>query len=271
MKAVEVINVSYAYCDGTRALKNLSLSLPKNRRIALLGANGSGKTTLLQHFNGLLLPQEGSVNVMGYNVQKKQVKKIRQLVGMLFDNPEDQLFSTTVAEDVAFGPRNLGLDEQEVALRVNKALEEVCITDLADKPPYNLSLGQKKRVAIAGVLAMDAELLIFDEPFSGLDPKFSRQLMVLLEKLYHNGRTIIITTHDVDMAYAWADCVVILYDGRVLAEGDSDLLRDETLMAEASLDLPVLAAAFNGTDMVPHTPEEANRLLRFPKKSSKVV
>ncbi|MBS4021034.1 MAG: ATP-binding cassette domain-containing protein [Dethiobacter sp.] len=271
MKAVEVDNLSYSYSDGTKALSNLSLSIPRHKRIAFLGANGSGKTTFLQHLNGLLLPQVGSVKVMGYQVQKNQLKKIRQLVGMLFDNPEDQLFSTTVAEDVAFGPRNLGLDEKEVETRVKQALEMVNITDLAGKPPYNISLGQKKRAAIAGILAMDAQLLVFDEPFSGLDPGFANQLMSLLEKLFHDGRTIIIATHDVDMAYAWADQVIILRKGEVLAEGSSDLLQDAALMKEACLYLPILVTAFQGTKMYPRTPEEANQLLWYASRGSKII
>ncbi|EEG78790.1 cobalt ABC transporter, ATPase subunit [Dethiobacter alkaliphilus AHT 1] len=272
MKAVEIRNLNYSYSDGTKALNNLSLSIPRYRRVALLGANGSGKTTLLQHLNGLLLPQDGSVTVMGYYpVDKKHVLKIRQLAGMLFDTPEDQLFSTTVAEDVAFGPRNLELDEQTVNSRVRRAMELAGITDLADKPPYNLSLGQKKRVAIAGVLAMEPELLIFDEPFSGLDPRFAAQLMDLLEKLFHQKCTIIITTHDVDMAYAWADHVIILSKGQVLAEGTAELLQDKDLMTEASLNVPMLATAFSGTDMAPRTPAEANQLLRFAQRKTKVL
>lgn len=271
MKAVEVNNLCYAYGDGTEALKNLSLSIAKHKRVALLGANGSGKTTLLHHLNGLIMPQQGSVKIMDYHVNKKELKKIRQLVGMLFDNPDDQLFSTTVAEDVAFGPRNLELEEKTVQQRVQQALEMVDIIDLINKPPYNLSLGQKKRVAIAGVLAMEPELLIFDEPFSGLDPKSANQLMYLLEKLYEEGRTIIITTHDVDMAYAWADQVIILAKGRVLADGSYELLQEKDLMLEASLNTPMLVTAFNGTGMFPRTPQEANQLFMYQYRKSKIV
>lgn len=261
MKAFETCNLSYAYADGTIALDDLSISVPKCSRIALLGANGSGKTTFLQHLNGLLLPQRGSVKVMGYPVEKNNLKKIRQLVGMLFDSPEDQLFSTTVADDVAFGPRNLGLDEKQVQARVSEALQMVDLAEQADKPPYNLSLGQKKRAAIAGVLAMDSELLVFDEPFSGLDPAFARQLMDLLEMLFAKGRTIIIATHDVDMAYSWADQVIIFKNGQVLAEGPGNLLQEEDLMKDACLNLPLLVTAFHGTGMFPCTPQEANQLL----------
>lgn len=270
MKAIEVRNLSYWYCDGTKALNKLSLAVTKQRRVALLGANGSGKTTLLHHLNGLLLPQEGTVTIMGREIHKNNLTQIRQLVGLLFDNPEDQLFSTTVTEDVAFGPRNLELDEATVAARVTEALQLAGITELADKSPYNLSLGQKKRVAIAGVLAMQPEILIFDEPFSGLDPRFARQLLFLLEKLHQQGKTILITTHDVDMAYAWAEQVTILANGQVLAAGEPELLRDKDLMAAACLDVPMLATAFYGTGLAPRTATEANQLL-LPERKANIL
>lgn len=271
INAVEISSLKYSYADGTEALKNIDLTLASQKRIAFLGANGSGKTTLLHHLNGLILSQTGSVEVMGYEVSKENLKSIRQLVGMVFDNPDNQLFSTTVAEDIAFGPRNLDLDEDIVQERVEKAMEIVEIADLSERPPYNLSLGQKKRVAIAGVLAMNPELLIFDEPFSGLDPRSANQLYTLLEKLYSEGRTIILTTHDVDMAYAWADQAVILSKGNILAQGATDLLRDKELMSRASLDVPMLAKAFEGTGMYPKTAEEANNLLLYPNNQVKVA
>lgn len=266
MKAVDIRGLSYSYDDGTKALINLSLNVTRGKRVVLLGANGSGKTTLLHHLNGLLLPQDGYISVMGLQVNKKNLRKIRQLTGMLFDNPDNQLFSTSVFEDVAFGPRNLELDEITVQKRVKEALELVKITDLADKPPYNLSLGQKKRAAIAGVLAMQPDLLVFDEPFSGLDPMAGLHLMVLLKALHNQGKTIIITTHDVDMAYSWADQIIILAEGQVLAEGPVSLLRDKDLMAKACLVVPVLATIFRGTGLYPRTPEEANKLLLTPSE-----
>ncbi|HHW07544.1 MAG TPA: ATP-binding cassette domain-containing protein [Clostridia bacterium] len=262
MLAVAVHNLSYVYSDGTKALDNLSLSVEKGQRVALLGPNGSGKTTLLQHLNGLILPQTGSVEILGYPVCKQNLPLIRKLVGMLFDHPDDQLFCTTVAEDVAFGPRNLGWDEETVQEKVREALRWVDMEEYGERPPFNLSLGQKKRVALAGTLAMESEIFVFDEPFSGLDAPAAAQMMQLLESLHREGRTIILVTHDIDMAYAWADQVVIMYRGQVLAHGPYRLLENEELLAAAHLSPPTLVTLFAGTGFAPRTPEEARRVLQ---------
>jgi len=216
MSAIKVQGLSYTYPDGTDAIKDLNLHIEKNTRVAILGANGSGKTTLLYHFNGLILPQKGQVEIFGDEVSKENIKTIRQKVGLLFDNPDNQLFSTTVFNDVAFGPRNLDLDEKIVIEKVQKAMDMVSINDLKDKAPYNLSLGQKKRVAIAGILAMGTSLLLLDEPFSGLDPRSHKHFLNILDDLFAKGATQVISTHDVDMAYSWADEVFILDEGKIL-------------------------------------------------------
>lgn len=261
LNAVEIANLSYCYPDGTKAIKNLDLKIKHQQRVAILGANGSGKTTLLYHLNGLLMPQDGTVKVMGSYVTKKDILSIRKQVGLLFDNPDNQLFSTTVLNDIAFGPRNLKLEDAEVSRRVKKAMAVVNIEDLCDKAPHNLSLGQKKRVAIAGILAMEPKLLLFDEPFSGLDPNSLRQVISILEGLHTQGCTLIISTHDVDIAYTWADEVIILNEGQLIAQGSADLLRDDKLTKQASLGIPILAGVFNGTGMYPHTVKEANSML----------
>jgi len=217
VNAIEVQRLSYTYPDGTKAIRDLNLRIERNKRVAILGANGSGKTTLLYHLNGLILPQEGQVRVFGEEVSKKNLKAIRQKVGVLFDNPDNQLFSSSVFNDIAFGPRNLGLDEEIVLERVQKVMELVNINDLKDKAPYNLSLGQKKRVAIAGILAMEPFLILLDEPFSGLDPRSHKHFFNILNDLFVKGTTQVISTHDVDMAYSWADEVVILDEGKILA------------------------------------------------------
>ena len=215
MNAIEVQGLSYTYPDGTKAIRDLNLHIEKNKRVAVLGANGSGKTTLFYHFNGLILPQEGQVKIFGEEVSKENVKTIRQKAGLLFDNPDNQLFSTTVFNDIAFGPRNLGLDEKVVLERVQKAMDLVSINDLKHKAPYNLSLGQKKRVAIAGILAMEPALLLLDEPFSGLDPRSHKHFLNILDDLFFKDTTQVISTHDVDMAYSWAEEVVILDKGKI--------------------------------------------------------
>ncbi len=261
MKAIEIRGLSFTYPDGTTAIKNLNLNIHKGKRVAILGANGSGKTTLLYHLNGLILPQKGTIKIFNKLVCKDNIKAIRQKVGLLFDNPDNQLFSTTVYNDIAFGPRNLKLDEKTINDNVNKAMAMVDIMNLKDKTPYNLSLGQKKRVAIAGILAMGPELLLFDEPFSGLDPCSNNQFLKILNDLYNAGCTMIISTHDVDIAYKWADDVIILNKGDLIAEGPVNLLQDKALMEKASLQIPTLAKVFAGTGFNPRSEEEANRIL----------
>ena len=268
MKAVEIRGLSYTYPDGTAALKDINMDILPNKRTAILGANGSGKTTLIYHLNGIFLPQEGRVSIGGLPVEKKNLEEIRRRLGLLFDNPDNQLFSTTVYNDIAFGPRNLKLKEEEVEARVLRVLKNIGIKDLKDRPPYNLSLGQKKKVAIAGLLAMEPEILVCDEPFSGLDPRSGGQLMEIINNLNSRGTTLVIITHDVNMAYAWAEQVIIMKEGKILVEGDSSLLRDEDLMKEASLETPLLADVFQGTGLYPRTAREASRLIQMGLKEA---
>lgn len=262
MNAFEVEDLYYTYADGTPALQGLSLNALPHTRTAVLGANGSGKSTFLLHLNGLLTAQRGTVRIFGRPADRGNLPLIRRQVGFVFQNPDDQLFSTSVAEDVAFGPRNLGLEPAEVDRRVTRALQMVGVTHLAERPPHHLSLGQKKRAAIAGVLAMEPDLLVLDEPTASLDPAAVRLLMNLLDRLHAQGRTIVLATHDVDLAYAWADRVVVLAGGRLLAVGTGELLQDEDLMLRASLELPVLLRVFRGTGFHPRRPDEANEWVR---------
>ena len=262
MTAIEINGLSHHYHDGTAALRDINLTLAKNRKHAILGANGCGKTTLLMHLNGLLLPQTGSINVLGQPVTKKNLRAIRQKVGLLFDNPDNQLFSTTVREDVAFGPFNLGCSESEIRQRTDHAIVSVGIDHLAEKPPHNLSLGQKKKAAIAGLLSMDLELYAMDEPFSGLDPQSVTEFLKILDDLYRKGCTLVISTHDVDLAYSWADEIVILAEGRIAVTGHHEILHDAALMQESRLQRPLLAHIFEGTGLCPRNPQEAAVCLR---------
>lgn len=263
MKAVEIEGLSHQYPSESeeRSLNNVSLSIRSGTRVALLGANGSGKTTLLHHLNGLLLPQTGSVRVMGTEVCKRSLAEVRQNVGLVFDHPDNQLFATDVYHDVAFGPQNMGLEPDAVHQRVMDSLAFVDMVGFLTVPPYNLSLGQKKKVAIAGVLAMDTPILVLDEPFSGLDPLSSRQTLKILDDLAGEGKTLIMSTHDVDVAFAWADEVVIVRQGELIRQGGIELLVDEELMQRCSLCLPILAQAFRGFERFPRTGQEANELL----------
>jgi cobalt/nickel transport system ATP-binding protein len=261
MYALEIENLCYTYPDLTLALKGINLKVREAKKTAILGANGSGKTTLIYHINGLIPVQQGSVKVRGKIVNKESVKYVRRLVGLLFDSPDNQLFSTTVFSDIAFGPRNMRLAETEVNKRVEKILTVLGIDELAERPPYCLSLGQKKRVAIAGLLTMEPQLLVCDEPFSGLDPAVANQFRDLLDQLISGGKTLLYSTHDVDLAYAWADEVIVMKGGSILAAGPVELLQDDRLMEKACLQLPVLARLFKNSVYSPRTVEEAAQML----------
>jgi len=185
MKIIKADNISYSYPDGTQALKNVNFSVETGKIVALLGPNGAGKSTLFLHFNGILRPGSGEIKVNDRPLvyDKKGLMEVRQKVGIVFQNPDDQLFAPTVGEDVAFGPMNMGLDIEEVEKRVEKALEKVDMAGYEKRPPHHLSGGQKKRVAIAGILAMNPEIMVLDEPTSGLDPKGASLILQLLYKL----------------------------------------------------------------------------------------
>lgn len=249
MKAIEVNNLRYRYPDGTLAIDDISIDIEKGQKVAILGSNGSGKSTLLQHLNGLILPQEGKILIEGNKILKDNLGKIRKTIGYVFDNPDDQLFSTTVYEDIAFGPRNLLYDEKKVRETVDYVIDLVEIEELRDKQPHNLSLGQKRKVAIAGVLAMEPSIMIFDEPFSGLDPVSLNQFIDILDRLFELGHTIVVTTHDVNIAYEWADEFIILNEGKLIKQGDISLLEDRELLSRAKLNLPMVCEIFEGLDI----------------------
>ena len=259
--ALEISDLSYAYPDGTPALHKINLKIKAQRKTVILGTNGSGKTTLIYHMNGTIPAQEGSVKVFDSPICRENIFEVRREVGLLFDNPDNQLFSTTVYGDIAFGPRNLRLDRETVDKRVKTAMHKVGIEELAERPPYSLSLGQKKRAAIAGLLAMKPTILACDEPFSGLDPNVCEHLRGIFNELKERGTTLVYSSHDVDLAYAWADDVVVMKNGRVLEAGEVKLLQDESLMRNACLPLPVLAELFKNSSYKPRTVKEALDLL----------
>lgn len=214
-------HISYRYPDGTAALTDCSLAIKRGKRTVVLGANGAGKTTLFLHLNGILRPTSGSIyweeTPLDYN--RKGMRDLRSRVGLVFQNPDSQLFSASVREDVSFGPTNLGLAEKIVRERVTTALQAVKMTEFADRPVHNLSYGQKKRACIAGVLAMQPDLVVLDEPMAGLDAAMQRELTAVLDHLHSTGITVIIATHDLDFAYGWADEAIVLRNGTLLAHG----------------------------------------------------
>ncbi len=216
---LEACALSHIYPDGSIGLDGCSLAIRSGSRNALLGSNGSGKTSLLQHFNALLRPTAGGVRFAGQSVDysRSGLNTLRSRVGLVFQNPDRQLFSASVIEDVSFGPLNLGLDEVTVRHRVDDALAAVGMREMADKPVHHLSFGQKKRVCIAGVLAMQPDVLLLDEPMAGLDAAMQVELQALLDTLAARGITIVLSTHDVDFAYRWADDIHLLAAGRCLA------------------------------------------------------
>ena len=246
MKAIETINLSHTYPDGTKALDNVNFSLEKGKTIAILGPNGAGKSTLLHHFNGLLLPTSGTVKVLEKEVTKQNLDEIRQKVGLVFQDPDDQLFARTVALDVAFGPTNLKLSKIEIAQRVNWAIEVTDLKGLENKSPSNLSGGQKRRASIAGVLAMKPEIIILDEPMSNLDPKTSSKVLNLLMQLNKDlGLTLVIATHDVDLVPLFADEICILNKGQILMQGPPrEIFSKADLIRSVDLRLPRITHLF---------------------------
>ncbi|MCL5950044.1 MAG: ATP-binding cassette domain-containing protein [Candidatus Bathyarchaeota archaeon] len=218
----KIENLSHEYSDGTLALDNVSLSFERAERIALLGTNGSGKTTLLNHLNGILKPTSGKIlfegNPLRYDA--KSLLELRKRVGFVFQDPNDQLFAPTVKQDVAFGPLNLGYSTEKVKTIVDEALRTVGMSEFTEKPPHFLSLGQKKRVALAGVLAMQPEVIIMDEPTSNLDPRATSEILHLLLQLNkQSGITLLLATHDVDMVPLFANKLYILNKGKLVSEG----------------------------------------------------
>ena len=218
---IKLADVSYRYADGTQALTACTLEIRRGARTAVLGANGAGKTTMFLHLNGILHPSSGRVywEDAPLDYSRAGMRKLRSKVGMVFQNPDSQLFSASVREDVSFGPVNLDLPEAVVRQRVDDALLAVGMGELADKPVHNLSYGQKKRVCIAGVLAMKPEIIVLDEPMAGLDATMQEELTGILEQLHTSGISIVIATHDLDFAYGWADEVMVLHEGALLDHG----------------------------------------------------
>jgi cobalt/nickel transport system ATP-binding protein len=235
MLAIEKLN--YAYPDGHQAIRDINLNIEEGESIALVGANGAGKSSLFKLIIGIAEIKEGSIKVEELSVGKKTLKDIRRKVGMVFQNPDDQLFMTKVYDDIAFGPRNELLTEEEVEARVVNALEQLGITHLRDRMPHRLSGGEKRVIAIASVLAMNPRVILFDEPTSFLDPQARRNVINTLDSL---KMTKIIATHDLDMALDICDRVIILHHGSVFADGTvKDILLDENLLSQCHLELPL--------------------------------
>jgi cobalt/nickel transport system ATP-binding protein len=233
---LDVRGLAFAYPDGHQALYGVDLHVHRGERVALLGPNGAGKTTLVLHLNGILTAGAGSVAVSGLPVKRENFQEVRRRVGVVFQDPDDQLFMPTVRDDVAFGPANLGVRGTELDARVVEALDRVGMVDFIDRPPHHLSFGQRRRVAVATVLAMEPEILVLDEPSSNLDPASRRELADIVTAL---DVTVLMVTHDLPYAMQLCPRSVVLSDGVIVADGSTyDVLTDDALMSAHRLELP---------------------------------
>ena len=235
-------NLSFTYPDGTQALKNINIEIEKGEKVAIIGPNGAGKSTLFSHFNGLTEPTSGCVKIEGKPIsfEKDELLKVRQKVGIVFQDPNDQLFAPTVKEDIAFGPMNLGLSYDEVEKRVEDALKMVGMENYEDKTPHHLSGGQQKRIAIAGIIAMKPELMILDEPTAGLDPDGVEKVLNIMNQLNEEGMALIISSHDIDMISKYADKIFVLYNGEIIESGNKNkIFSDMELLKKAHLRTPI--------------------------------
>ncbi|MFZ9801813.1 MAG: energy-coupling factor ABC transporter ATP-binding protein [Candidatus Nanopelagicales bacterium] len=237
--SLEIKNLAFAYPDGNQALFGVNLTIQKGERVALLGPNGAGKTTLVLHLNGIHETQQGEVLIAGTKVDnenKDTLKLIRSKVGIVFQDPDDQLFMPTVEEDVAFGPYNMGLKDDDLEKVIDESLNAVGMLEYKDRPPHHLSFGQRRRVAVATVLAMKPEILILDEPSSNLDPASRRELAEILEKL---NITVLMVTHDLPYAYELCERSVILSKGKIVADDlTKNILGNQELLNNNRLELP---------------------------------
>ncbi len=234
---ISIKDLSFSWPDGTRAIERITLAVAKGSSVGIVGANGAGKSTLVNHLNGYFLAQEGSISIGGTVVSKKNLDRIHKMVGLLFQNPDDQLFTARLYDDVAFGPQNLGMDRGKIAALVEERLRELNLWELRDKPPAHLSQGQKRFASFAAVLVMNPEVLVMDEPTADLDPKNRRKLINLVNGL---GITKITVSHDLDFVWDTCQRVCIMNQGRMVEEGATrDILSNRALLEANSLELPL--------------------------------
>jgi len=240
--------ITFTYLDGTTALHGLTVKIPRGEKAAFVGNNGAGKTTLLLHFNGINRPDSGEVRYgeRKLDYSNKGLRELRKQVGFVFQDTDSQLFAGSVYQDISFGLVNLGWAPAEIKAKIGRVLEETGLLALKDKPPHALSHGQKKAVAIAGVLVMEPEVLILDEPTAGLDQTSASRVMGLLDTLNKGGTTVILSGHNMDEVYAWADVVYVLREGRVIAEGEpAQVFRRQDVLQAANLRMPLVLELYD--------------------------
>lgn len=238
---LEVKDLHFTYNDEKHALNGVDLKIYEGEKIAVLGSNGAGKSTFFLNINGVLKPHKGEIIYRGEKITKKRLNHLRKNVGIVFQDADNQIIASTVMAEVSFGPMNLKLPREEVLRRVDKALDYMNISEFRERPPHYLSGGEKKRVSIADIIAMEPEIIIFDEPTAALDPLNAQMLEEVLQKMGQEGRTILLSTHDVDFAYRWAERVIVFCQGKVIAD-DTPLrvFQQEEILKRANLKHPVL-------------------------------
>ena len=243
---LSVKKICFGYGDAGPVLKNVDLDVHRGERLAVIGSNGAGKSTLFLNLNGVLAPDTGEIFLNGKRIGKKDITELRRNVGIVFQDADSQMIASTVYAEVSFGPMNLRLPKEEVRERTMKAMEYMNITHLKDRPPHYLSGGEKKCVSIADIIAMDPDIIIFDEPTVGLDPVNAQILEDVLDRLHGDGKTIILSTHDADLVYRWADRAVVLNDGKIIADSAPDsIFRNDTIMRAAKLHRPAIQEIYD--------------------------
>lgn len=244
-KILETKDLTFSYEEGRMALNHLSVEIHEKEKIAVLGANGAGKSTFFLNLNGVRAPEEGEIFLYGTRIDKKNRRELIKNVGIVFQDADSQIIASTVKAEVAFGPLNMKLPRQEVEERTIDAMERLDLQAYAERPPHYLSGGEKKRVSIADILAMDSPIIIFDEPTASLDPVNADMLERILEELEQEGKTILLSTHDVDFAYRFADRALVFCEGKLIADGKpEDIFRDEEILKRANLKKPVLIQVY---------------------------
>lgn len=243
---LEIRDLYYGYGNGTAALNGVSVDIYEGEKIAVIGSNGAGKSTFFLNMNGVLTPDQGKIGYRGTLVNKKNLKELRKNIGIVFQDADNQIIASTVMAEVGFGPMNLKLPKEEVLKRVEEALTYMNILDYKDRPPHYLSGGEKKRVSIADIIAMKSEIIIFDEPTAGLDPLNAQMLEEVLGKLGSEGKTMLISTHDVDFVYRWAERAIVFCQGRIIADGTPlEIFQNKEILKQANLKQPTMMEVYD--------------------------
>lgn len=268
---LKVEDLHYVYGNGKAALKGVNVDIHEGEKIAVIGSNGSGKSTFFLNINGVFTPERGKIIYRDTVVNKKNLKELRKNIGIVFQDADNQIIASTVMAEVGFGPMNLKLPKEEVRQRVEEALAYMNISDFKDRPPHYLSGGEKKRVTIADIIAMKSEIVIFDEPTAALDPLNAMMLEEVLEKLALEGKTMLISTHDVDFTYRWAERVLVFSQGKIIADGTPlKIFKNKEVLKQANLKQPTMLEVYESlvekhliedTNIYPKNTEEFKKML----------